>query len=182
MAELHLIGQLLSASDFGEAQLFCRWSVQFGSHWQTLEGACDGQTSTSSARLGGSSGDTPIVFGHPIDVHLGSRGIQGWPKLHVEVYTVNALGRYWPVGFGVAHVPARPGLHRVPVATWRIAADSWLGGWRQRFGTGGFAVAKSDLVYSGRERYKLETVSAGRVHFELLVVARGFARFGVELC
>lgn len=179
MAELHLIGQLLSASDFAETQLFCRWSVQFGGHWQALEGACDGQTGTSSARLGG---DSAIAFSHPIDVHLGSRGIQGWPKLHVEVYAVNALGRYRPVGFGVAHVPARPGVHRVPVVTWRIAADSWLGGWRQRFGAGGIAVSKADLVYSGRERYKLETVSAGRVHFELLVVARGFARFGVELC
>lgn len=30
MAELHLIGQILSASDFEETTLFCKWSIQYG--------------------------------------------------------------------------------------------------------------------------------------------------------
>lgn len=30
MAELHLIGQILSASDFEEPSLFCKWSIQYG--------------------------------------------------------------------------------------------------------------------------------------------------------
>lgn len=30
MAELHLIGQILSACDFEEPTLFCKWSIQYG--------------------------------------------------------------------------------------------------------------------------------------------------------
>lgn len=180
MAELHLIGQLLNAVGFDDAQLFCKWSVQHGPNWTAVEGACEGTTFTSYPLL--RTAGAPIAFGHPLDVHLAARGLQGWPKLHVEVYARNALGRYWPVGFGVAHVPTRPGQRRVVVHTWKVAADTWwCGGLHQRFGTGGFTLSKSDLVYSGAERYKLTTIAAGRVAFELLVVARNFEQFGVEL-
>lgn len=176
MAELHLVGQLLSARDFDATQLFCKWSIQFGANWQAIEGACAGTTATSVARLGGD-----IAFAHPLDVHLVSRGVAGWPRVHVEVYARNALDRYWPVGFGVAAVPTLPGVHRVQVRTWRVAADSWWGGLHARFGTGGFTLAKGDLVYSGTERYRLATQSSGSVIFDLLVVCKNFGKFGVEL-
>lgn len=182
MAELHLIGQLLSAVDFDEQQLFCKWSVHFGANWQAIEGPCDGTTAASVARLGaGAGGGATIAFAHPLDVHLACRGVAGWPKLHVEVYARNALDRYWPVGFGVAAVPTLPGSHRVAVRTWKVASDSWQAGLHTRFGTGGFTLTKADLVYSGTERYKLSTQSSGTVLFDLLVVCKNFARFGVEL-
>ena len=38
MAEVHLIGQLVGASDFSaDTGLFCKWTVQTGSAWKTLQ-------------------------------------------------------------------------------------------------------------------------------------------------
>lgn len=114
MAEIHIIGQILHAIDFEQPNLFCKWSIQFGkfrklsfdwirneissnakgSNWKQVEGYIEGQTATCRGRFNGRSS-----FAHPIDVHLSCRGIQGWPKIHVEVYAVNALSNCFPVGW-----------------------------------------------------------------------------------
>lgn len=64
-----------------------------GSNWKPVEGYIEGQTATCRGRFDGLSS-----FAHPIDVHLSCRGIQGWPKIHVEVYAVNGLNHFFPVG------------------------------------------------------------------------------------
>lgn len=66
---------------------------QKGSNWKPVEGYIEGQTATCRGRFDGLSS-----FAHPIDVHLSCRGIQGWPKIHVEVYAVNGLNQFFPVG------------------------------------------------------------------------------------
>ena len=148
MAELHIIGQLLHAIDFDEPNLFCKWSIQFGGNWKHVEGLTEGQTATCREKLD----KTLCTFAHPIDLHLACRGIQGWPKIHVEIYAVNALNKCWPVGFGFAYVPTRPGAHSVEISTWKIAANNFVDSLKVNFHTGGFTVSKSDLVYSGIER------------------------------
>lgn len=66
-----------------------------GSNWKHVEGYTEGQTATCTNKFG----NTYCAFAHPIDVHLACRGVQGWPKIHIEVYAVNALSQCWPVGF-----------------------------------------------------------------------------------
>ncbi|XP_062549841.1 B9 domain-containing protein 2 [Armigeres subalbatus] len=176
MAELHILGELCHASDFEEPNLFCRWSVQFGSCWKVIEGHSEGQTCASTARI-----ERKSHFSTPIDLHLACRGIQGWPKFHIEVYTVNSFGNYWPVGYGFAYLPTQPGQQRVRVATWKVSSARLVDTVREKFHTGGFAVAKSDIVFSGIERYKLLTKSAGCVELELMLIFKNFAENGVEL-
>lgn len=65
-----------------------------GANWKHVEGFIEGQTTTSCNKFE----DKHCAFAHPIDVHLACRGIQGWPKIHLEVYAVNALNQCWPVG------------------------------------------------------------------------------------
>lgn len=65
-----------------------------GANWKHVEGFIEGQTSTSCNKFE----NNHCAFAHPIDVHLACRGIQGWPKIHLEVYAVNALNQCWPVG------------------------------------------------------------------------------------
>ncbi len=54
--------------------------------------------------------------------------------------------------FGFAHIPIQPGVHKIEVSTWKIAPGSIVESLHNKFNTGGFAVVKSDLVYSGNER------------------------------
>lgn len=177
MAELHIIGQVLDAKHFEEPNLFCKWSIQTGPFWKVLEGAPEGETSTDRSRFE----HNKSVFCAPIDLHLALRSIQGWPKLHVEIYSVTPFDRFYPVGFGFAHLPIRPGAHQLELPTWKVAPNTVLDSVQQKFHAGGLTVAKSDLIYSGVERYKLKTLSSGVVRVELMLIFKDFDKFGVEL-
>lgn len=72
MADLYIIGQILSASNFVEPNLFCKWSIQFGANWSCVEGLTEGQTITDSSKVV----DKESVFVYPLDIHLSCRGIQ----------------------------------------------------------------------------------------------------------
>ncbi|XP_055606784.1 B9 domain-containing protein 2 [Uranotaenia lowii] len=176
MAELHILGQLCHASDFAELNLFCRWSIQFGSCWKVIEGHSEGQTCASTARV-----EQRSHFSTPIDLHLACRGIQGWPKVYIEVFAINAFGNYWPVGYGFGFLPTQPGFHKLSIATWKVSSGKFLDRIREKFHTGGFTVAKSDIVFSGIERYKLLTQSSGTVELELMLIFKNFAEHGVEM-
>ena len=93
MAEVHIMGQIESASNFPDHKLFCCWELHYGKiillyctlcclclyryctlggGWRLLGGISEGQTQT----------DQPVIeqtayFAHPIDMHLSTRTIQG---------------------------------------------------------------------------------------------------------
>ncbi|KAL7738958.1 hypothetical protein ACLKA6_001354 [Drosophila palustris] len=175
MAEVHIIGQISKAVDFDEPHLYCKWSLQSGNAWRLVQGEVQGQTHVASHRLENCSD-----FAQPLDVHLCAAAIQGWPRLLVEVYAVNVLQQCWPVGYGFAHIPSTPGCHRLEINTWKIAPSTWWQSIRERFGGGGAALSKSDLLFSGVERYKLQTRSSGRIIVELNLIFRKFEEYGVE--
>lgn len=78
MADLYIIGQVLSASNFVEPNLFCKWSVQFSANWSAVEGRTEGQSIVDSSKFE----DQGSVFVQPIDLHLSCRGVQvsvQWP-------------------------------------------------------------------------------------------------------
>lgn len=58
------------------------------------------------------------------------------------------------VSFGFAHIPSAPGFHSIEISTWKVAANNYFDSLKTRFHTGGLTVSKSDLVYSGVERYR----------------------------
>ena len=145
-----------------------------GSLWKFVEGESEGQTSTDINKI-----DNISYFAHPVDLHLATRGIQGWPKLSVEVFSVNSLKHFCPVGSGFCYIPTKPGLHRIKIATWRIAPQTVLDSIREKFFTGGFTIVKKDLIHTGVERYKISTISSGIVEVELSVVFRHFKKYNI---
>uniref|UniRef100_UPI00358EB9F6 B9 domain-containing protein 2-like isoform X2 n=1 Tax=Myxine glutinosa TaxID=7769 RepID=UPI00358EB9F6 len=174
MAELHIIGQLVSASGFPKHSLFCKWGIHAGRAWKLIEGLHEGQTQVDNPH----TGDVAYLC-HPIDVHYATKGLQGWPKLHLQVWHLDNFGRSDLFGYGFCHVPSTPGCHRLTCVTWRPT-----GNWQERlahgFVGGGPQLKSADLVYGGTNRYRLHTVAAGQVHLELAVVLRHFDKYGVE--
>ena len=88
MAELHVIGQICSASGFSKSALFCKFGLHTGGAWKVLSGLKEGQTQVDCPATGGVA-----HFSHPIDLHFATRGLQGWPKLWVQVYHQDSFGR-----------------------------------------------------------------------------------------
>lgn len=196
MAEVFIIGEISTAENFSEPNLFLRWNFQtgfyinfifsrqrfslkkfmiLGPQWKTIEGETEGQTSTDTNRL-----DKKSVFAHPIDLHLVSSGISLWPKLSVEVFSVNALKQFYLVASGFTFLPNIPGDHEITISTWKIAPVSLLDSIREKFFTGGFTIIKKDLIRSGIERYKISTVSSGIVKVNLSLVFKNFGKFNIK--
>lgn len=85
MADLYIIGQILSASNFVEPNLFCKWSIQVGNNWTVVEGITEGHTITDSSRVI----DQESILIHPLDIHLTCRGVQVGCNLLPNVCHIN---------------------------------------------------------------------------------------------
>ena len=206
MAELHVIGQLCSASGFSHSALFCKFGLHTGGAWKVLSGLKEGQTQVDSPGVG-----EVAYFSHPIDLHFATRGLQGWPKLWVQVYHQDSFGRFEDrvsltimlrfyklrnelVGYGFTHLPSTPGLHNIEVRPEHLQLTSSLWPqvvtWKpsgnltdtisQHFLGGSHQLKNPELVFSSTERYRLTTVTSGTVRASLNIVTRNFDRFGIE--
>lgn len=177
MAEVHIIGQILSASDFEDRSLFANWSLNVGSRWKTLEGFTEGQTHLSTR-----SGDETVhSWSHPIDVHYVTTSLQGWPKLEFQVWGVDWLGKCNISAYGFISLPVKPGFHNLTCSTWRPVGDirrrilDFITGYRMHL------VNPSDIVSNGINRHAIQSVSMGTISVEVTVVLRGFDKYGVDL-
>ncbi|KAM9047317.1 B9 domain-containing protein 2 [Balaenoptera ricei] len=174
MAEVHVIGQIMGATGFSESSLFCKWGIHTGAAWKLLSGVREGQTQVDTPQIGDMA-----YWSHPIDLHFATKGLQGWPRLHLQVWSQDSFGRCQLAGYGFCHVPSSPGTHQLDCPTWRP-----LGSWREQlaraFVGGGPQLLHGDAIYSGADRYRLHTAAGGTVHLELGLLLRHFDRYGVE--
>jgi len=174
MAEVHIIGQIESGLEFPKSNLFCKWGIHAGGAWRLIAGVKEGQTHV----------DNPIheevaSWSHPIDVHFATKGIQGWPRLHLQVWNQDIHGRNQLFGYGFVHIPTSPGSHLVECMTWKPVGNFQEE--MQSYFVGGCPqLRKSDLVYSGVDRYKLFTKAMGKVIIRLNVIFRNFDKYGIE--
>lgn len=103
----------------------------------------------------------------------------GWPKIFLEVYHLDWLGRSHLFGYGLVTVPTSPGTHTLDCCTWRP-----YGSFKQRFVQfflgDGLHVKHADLIYSPHDRHKLCTEATGVVSFNLTVILRHFREYGIE--
>ncbi|KAI5641473.1 ciliary basal body-associated, b9 protein domain-containing protein [Phthorimaea operculella] len=176
MAELHILGQLQGVSHFPESSsLFCRFSFQSGPNWTVVSGCPEGQTVSGKPDY-----KNCVVWSHPIDIHYVTRGIQGWPKLALQVSCLDSLGRTWVVGYCCCSLPTVPGHHIIEAPCWAPAATTLTDKLRQYFLGGSHQLIQTDIVNLGTDRYKLNTKSKGNIKLEVDIVLRNFSQFGVE--
>lgn len=174
MAEVHVIGELNGGSGFPSQRLFCKWGISYGGAWKVIAGLQDGQTQVDLPGIGEFA-----HWSHPIDLHLATKGIQGWPKLYFQVWHHDRFGRDELYSYGFCHVPTSPGFHSISCPTWRPHGTvcEEIG----RFFLGGGPQLRAlDSVHSGADRFRLQTTTMGLVHLELNVILRYFDKFGVE--
>ncbi|XP_023347336.1 B9 domain-containing protein 2 [Eurytemora carolleeae] len=174
MAEVHAIGQLVSGSGFHEKALFCRWGIHTGGAWKVLAGTKEGQTQVDDPETGDIA-----FFSHPIDIHFATRGLQGWPKLWVQVYHQDSFARNELVGYGFTHLPSSPGLHNLQILTWR-PAGGYTDTISHHFLGGSHQLKAPELIFSATERHRLTTVATGKIFAQLHIVLRNFEKFGIE--
>lgn len=138
-----------------------------------------GQTQTADPDSGG---DRVAVWAHPIDVHFAAGSAAGWPRLALQVFALDSLGRLEVAGYGAAALPVTPGAHELRLPTWRPLGTPAQE--RAAFFLGGapaLAVpTAAALGDASSARLRLTTVSAGTVHVRVHVVLRHTATSGLD--
>ncbi|XP_013787400.1 B9 domain-containing protein 2-like [Limulus polyphemus] len=146
----------------------------FSGGWQVLEGAREGQTQVDIPH-----NENTAYWCHPVDIHLTTRGLQGWPKFNFQVWHQDRHSRCELWGYGLCHIPTSPGFYQLECVTWRPLGTLQEEISRYFLG-GGMQLCIPDTVYTGLDRYRFQTVAMGKVHLEISVVFRNFESFGVE--
>jgi len=171
--ELHIVGEIVGASDYELPSLFCKFNFEVGGNFRLLQGITSGQTHCDMPPEGEAANLT-----HPIDVHYAVKGIDGWPRIRIEVYGVDQYGRIELAGYGCCFVPTTAGTHELRCATWRPC-----GTMREQFWTfflGGTPRLKHpEVITSSADRFRLQTEPGGEVLIRLSVLPRDMAKFGV---
>lgn len=175
MAEVHFVGQILGASGFGRANLFCRWGVHSGPGWRLLEGFSDGRTQIDHPQ-----DEEMSIWAHPLDLHFATSTIAGWPRLHFEVWSEDLFGRKELAGYGFCFLPTVVGEYNLECVTWKPAGSKWLDNTRSFFLGGGPQLVHNELIYKQDDRFRLCSETAGVVHIELGVMLKDFEKHGVE--
>lgn len=175
--EVHIIGEICGGTGFGEGRtIACKWAIETGDQWVLLEGTKGGQTQTDTPDAGA---DT-VVWNHPIDAHYVVGSLSGWPRLLVQVWQLDDVGRLEVEGYGVIHMPATPGSHELSLPCWRPVGTPAQE--LAAFFVGGTPSLRTTSIVSGAasERYRLVTQSSGTVHARIDVIHRHLELYNVD--
>ena len=107
--------------------------------------------------------------------------MRGWPKIVIEVWEIDAVGRYSIGGYGVGTVPFAPGEHKVRVHCWRPRPQ---GLWERIAGS--LVGTKpelefKDILLSSADRFGMHTESTGVVDIMVGVIPKDFGLYGLSL-
>mmetsp|Transcript_47663 Transcript_47663/g.111430 ORF Transcript_47663/g.111430 Transcript_47663/m.111430 type:complete len:219 (+) Transcript_47663:44-700(+) len=185
--ELHFIGELEFGWEFPglslDDGLFIDYAAEAGSDWLPIarkEGFV-GQTQTTYA-----DSDGVYVFNHPMDFHFIADSLAGWPKLHIQVFKLDAAGRVETVAYGSVVLPNMPGHSDLTCRTWRPLMRSMLDEARALNGVLGYdpgtlPAPRSDILQgkAPEVRSKMVTKTSGSVCISLDTIFRNSAKHGI---
>nr|XP_012135228.1 PREDICTED: tectonic-3-like [Megachile rotundata] len=175
MAELHIIGRILSAKDFKQSQLLCKWSFHTGNGWKVLNGCEEGQTQESC--------DIYInepIWDHPIDLHYTTQTLQNSPKLLLQIFFRDTHGRVLFGSYGICNIPLSPGLHCIECHTWKPIGN-WKDRLRDKFLGITLQLKSPSVLVNSLDRFELLTESMGTVKIELHILTRNFEKYGCHI-
>lgn len=178
--EVHFLGEITfgeSCSTASNNCISCRWRIEWGKSWSSLAGECRGQSQFSLRR-----GDGHAIWNHPIDLHLISASVQGWPRMIVQLWELDEYGRAGLAGYGFCHLPINAGQAiNIDIPCWRPCGSSREELHALFLGTKP-NLTNDDIIFSSswKNRCRIVTVPAGKVHLCFNVIHRHFVEHHVD--
>ncbi|CAM9592636.1 unnamed protein product, partial [Discosporangium mesarthrocarpum] len=157
--------------EFGSMDnLYCRYSISFGSDWCIVHGL---DTGLSQIARKGAGADRSVVWNFPIDVTLKATNAFGWPRVALSVFRVDDMGRDVVVGYGSLLVPTQAGQHERFVHVYAPQASSLLQRFRSWLAGAYPEFFDSKFVAQGEGREVTRVKRTGVVKISLDVTTRG---------
>jgi B9 domain-containing protein 2 len=120
------------------------------------------------------------IFEHPIDIQYACRSIVGWPKVAIEVWSVDEHGRHTIAGYGILSIPCTPGQYMLTIPTWRPIGTAKEQSYSHYLGINP-ELAHKNVLFSGNDRFGMRTYSTGTVNCRIGVLVKDFHLHGVKL-
>ena len=175
--EVHFIGEIVGGSSFTGKGVSCKFTVEFGKNWDLLSGEYVGQT-----QYGQTSEDNITSWNHPIDLHMSTAGMNGWPRVRLQVWELDEFGRTNLSGYGFTHLPTNAGNYEIGVPCWRPTGS--LPEEIQSFFLGANPQLTDETVLFSKaweNRCRLVTLPAGKIWINISVVHRFFGQQNVDM-
>jgi B9 domain-containing protein 2 len=118
------------------------------------------------------------VWSHPLDVHFEFMGIQGWPRLSIQVWKHDSLGRSYLGGYGFCPLPMSPGNHKIDVDIWRPIGDK-VEELTAKYIGGSPILRQGEMAHRSDDRFKIKSESAGVVHIEMNLILGRTSNFPI---
>mmetsp|Transcript_31948 Transcript_31948/g.42173 ORF Transcript_31948/g.42173 Transcript_31948/m.42173 type:complete len:180 (-) Transcript_31948:243-782(-) len=174
MPEVYILGEVKGARDLPFSKAYLHWKVVMNeNNWSTLAGHTEGHTQIDATSEVGMT-----VWNHPIDMHFSTTSIEGWPKLILEVWRLDAFDRHEIAGYGTCFLPTVSGDHYLECAVWRP-----YGSWTERvtsflLGSPTQLKYSDSLILSSQRDQMQMTETLGGVCFSLKIITLGFETHG----
>lgn len=181
--EVHFVGEIKSGHGFnaGYSSLTCKWSVDWGTTWSLLEGSQEGQTQFAAATAAATtnsnhhSSTSSCVWNHPIDLHFTTANMKGWPRIILQVWSLDSYGTASILGYGFTYFPATPAMQELEVKCWRPRGT--LSEEISHFFLGSsIRLTQERLILDDawEKRHNLVTILTGKVTIEISCIMRYF--------
>lgn len=147
--------------------------IEWGKSWSLLEGEDSSQTQYTASE----------VWNHPIDVHFASTSMEGWPRLILQVWSLDSYGRSMLAGYGLTYLPTNPGDHELEINCWKPTNGTIREKLEEFFLGNTPSCLLDEAVIFGKaweNRSRLTTVSSGKVKLNVNVVLRFFNDHNVK--
>lgn len=150
--------------------------MHVGERWRLLSGNDRGETFYDCSE----HFNETTAFEHPVDLHYVSGNILGWPKMYVEVWSVDSHGRHSVQGYGCQTMPTRPGHYELDIVLWRPEGDFsdkvaafFIGSTPE--------ILYKNMVLSGNDRFGMQCLSTGTLRLRMGVIVKDFNLHGVMM-
>lgn len=168
--EVHFIGEIVGGISFNHSpSISCKFTIEWGKCWSFLEGEYNGQTQFSCINESNRS-----VWNHPIDIHLASANVKGWPRIFIQINSLDQYGDDVISGYGFTHLPTTVGRHNINIPCWRPKASTNGKELQNHFFGELIDHGSMDFSDELQSRHKLTTIASGQVHLQLYSSQRFF--------
>mmetsp|Transcript_3490 Transcript_3490/g.5314 ORF Transcript_3490/g.5314 Transcript_3490/m.5314 type:complete len:352 (-) Transcript_3490:3-1058(-) len=171
--EVHFIGEISEGVGFKGAYVSCKWYIEWGKSWSLLEGEGLSQTQYTASN----------VWNHPIDVHFAATSMLEWPRIIVQVWTLDSYGRSMLAGYGFTHLPTNPGEHELEINCWKPTNGTIREKLEELFlGKTPSRLLDESVIFgtAWENRSRLTTVSTGKIKLNVTAVLRFFHDHNVK--
>lgn len=176
--QIFIMGRIISGNGFDAKELFIRYKFVYGTNFNLINGIESGESYQSRAFT--DEEGIAVYFDQPLSLNLSCRSISGWPKLNVEVWSIDDEGKTSLGGYGTCYIPVKSGYSKMAICCWRPTQSLGLNLGEELLHNIPEFYDKT-VVDSTLPKFGVTTVSTGQILIELEIIFKDFILHGIRI-